>query len=398
VKGKKLFNRNFLQSIKAEQELLCFAPVKDMHDQKRVGYERLLNFTKAVLHKRSLSEEAASALAEVLIAADMRGVPSHGLAHLPRYLADIEKGLTQKDAPVETEREFGAIALLNANHTLGAFASKVAMSKAIAMADTHGIGAVAVHNSCHHGISGYYAMMALEHDMIGLAMTNTAALVVPTSGLEARLGTNPIAFAAPAGSEAPFALDMSTSVVTRGTIEICARLNEPIPEGWAVDHNGESPRQAFQFLDDLLSFKGGILPLGGRGVLHGGHKGYGLAVMVDILCSLLSGGAFGTQVRDTKETAACVNHFFMAVKIDAFRKSADFKNDMDVMLKTLRETKPEAGVEKVVYAGIEAHALEMKALNEGVPLLTGVFNELNKLARTAGVDELRCDGPTTDKN
>jgi L-2-hydroxycarboxylate dehydrogenase (NAD+) len=346
-----------------------------------LAYPALKKWIIHLLETHHVPQLAAEQLAEVLIVADMRGIASHGVAHLPRHLADIATGLTQLNTQPQTICQLPAIESWDAQHALGAVTSIQAMNCAINKAKLYGVGAVAVKNSCHHGISSYYALQALQHNMIGLALTNTAALGVPTFGTQARFGTNPIAFAAPAHKLPPFVLDMSTTVVTRGSFEMAIHNGYPIPEGWAVDKNGQTPADPLAFLDDLLSFKGGLLPLGGSGLTHGGHKGYGLAIMVDILSSLLAGGSFGVQVTDTKETAASVNHFFMAINVTALRPIETFKADMDSMLTTLIETKPIAGVESVVYAGLKAHDSEQKARSEGVPINPSVYTMLQQLAQ-----------------
>jgi LDH2 family malate/lactate/ureidoglycolate dehydrogenase len=353
-----------------------------------ISYNQLLNFSENLLQKVGLDSEARAILSKVLIKADMRGVPSHGLAHLRRHIADIKHGLTRKISSIEVQRQLPALALLNAHHSVGAWASTQAMTMAINMAKQCGIGAVAVNNSSHHGASGYYAMMALKHNMIGLAFSNTAALVSPTFGIEARLGTNPLAMAAPAATLPPFVLDMASSVVTRGSIERCIGLNKSVPKTWALDSKGEPISNPLMFLDELLNFKGGLLPLGGEGTDNGGHKGFGLAVMIDVLCSLLSGGNFGTQVHDTRETAACVNHFFMAINIDALRPIVCFKQDMDIMLQTLLDTPSLQSSNPVVYAGYRSHFLEKDAMQKGVPLYDDVLADLNKLAAEWSIDPL----------
>ncbi len=352
-----------------------------MQNMPVVERQHLTDFCQQVLQRFDIDSDSARSTAQVLVSADARGVPSHGVSHLSRHIADIKASLTHPDAKMECLSDLPAMALYNGNFGLGAANSQFAMHKAMQKAKECGVGVVCVKNSCHHGISAYYAMMAMQENMIGLALTNTAALGVPTFGLEARFGTNPIAFAAPSSSEIPFVLDMSTTVVTRGEIEICHKTSRPILNGWAIDKYGNSPQSPLEFLDDLLNLEGGLLPLGGEGVSHGGHKGYGLAVMVDILCAVLSGGKFGIQVRDTQETAASVSHFFLALDIQAFRPVDQFCRDMDLLLATLRKTKPQKGVEKVIYAGMLAYELEQQADKNGVPVLPQVLDELLRIGK-----------------
>jgi L-2-hydroxycarboxylate dehydrogenase (NAD+) len=350
-----------------------------MTDGHLVQHEQLTIAVQSILQAVGMADTDAQCVANVLVSADARGVSSHGVAHLSRHIADIQAGLTRLDAHMQVVSQSLAVANYDAQHGLGAVSSSYAMQQAIEKARQCGVGAVAVKNSSHHGLTGYYAKMAIEHGMIGMVTSNTAALAVPTFGIQARLGTNPIAFAAPSATQPPFILDMSTSVVTRGAIEMCRLHQQPIPTGWAVDINGHDPISASQFLDDLLSFQGGLLPLGGKGTVNGGHKGYGLATMVDIISSVLSGGAFSIHVKDTKETAASVNHFFLAIDIKAFRPLADFTKDMDEFLTLLRTTVPQLPTQKVVYAGLLAHEKEQQAIQHGVWLADAIYQQIQKL-------------------
>ncbi len=218
------------------------------------------------------------------------------------------------------------------------------MEKIIAEVQAHGAAFGCVKNSNHFGIAGYYARMALPGDLIGIAMANTAALGVPTFGRQVMFGTNSLAFAAPADREKAFVLDMSTTVVTRGKIEVYDRLGQELPEGWVVDRTGRSAKDARAMLADMQNRIGGvILPLGGLGKEFGEHKGFGLAVMVDILCAVLCGAPFGTAVYDTPSPSARVSHFFGAIKIGCFRDPREFRRDMDDMLAALRTAPPAEG-------------------------------------------------------
>jgi LDH2 family malate/lactate/ureidoglycolate dehydrogenase len=254
------------------------------------------------------------------------------------------------------------------------------------MAEEHGVGVCSVRNSNHFGIAGYYAEMAARRDMIGMAMTNTAALGVPTFAREAMFGTNPIAFAAPALDGKMFSLDMATTTVTRGKVEVYQREGKKLPAGWAVGTNGLGTDDPEKLLDDML-FKrgGGILPLGGEGEALGGYKGYGLAVMVDILCALCSGGVFGGSVMDSGVSSARVCHFFMALRIDLFRDPRDFRADLGRMLDELGALKPAEGADRVYYAGLKEHEAEARSEREGVPLTEGVWETLKETAEELGV-------------
>src|SRR5207247_8328962 len=219
--------------------------------------------------------------------------------------------------------------MIDGGQSLGQVVGRKGMEVAIRKAKQTAEGIVSVRNSHHYGIAGYYSLMALEHDLIGVSMTNAAPLVVPTFGRTAILGTNPISLTAPASKEQPFVLDMATSVVPRGKLEVYDRLKKTMPMGWAVDTTGTGTSDPHIVLDALSRrLGGGILPLGGEGEEHSGHKGYGLALMVDVLCGVLSGSATGRGV-DVDTAKPKVGQFFMAIDPAAFRPLDEFKSDMD---------------------------------------------------------------------
>jgi LDH2 family malate/lactate/ureidoglycolate dehydrogenase len=260
------------------------------------------------------------------------------------------------------------------------------MQKVIDKADAAGAAFGCVSDSNHFGIAGYYAMMAVERDMLGFAMTNTAALGVPTFGRRVMVGTNPLAFAAPADREQAFVLDMSTTVVTRGKIEVYDRKQQPLELGWAVDRTGNPATDAHRILEDMFHrHGGGILPLGGAGELFGGHKGYGLAVMVDILCAVLCGAPFGAGIFDTDVSSARVSHFLGAIKVASFRDPAAFRKDMDAMLEQLRTCKPADGQARVYFAGQKEFEHEQQAMADGVPVPGKVFDTLRSIGNELGV-------------
>ena len=346
-------------------------------DQVRVEREALEGFCQAVFETLDLSAEDAATAASVLVAADARGIPSHGVARLPRYVHGLEIGLMDPEAETEVLRETPSSLVIHAHGGMGAPVSARTMGQVIDKARTAGAAFGTVRESNHFGIAGYYAMMALDAGMMGVAMTNTAALGVPTFGREPRFGTNPLAFAVPAGEEPAFVLDMATTVVPRGKIEVYNRREKTLPEGWAVDETGQPGTDPATILHNLTyQVGGGILPLGGLGELFGGHKGYGLAVLVDILCGVLSGGDFGADIADEPGSHARVSHFFGAIRVDTFREPAAFRQDMDRMLRDLRATPPAAGEDRVYYAGLKEAEHEARCAREGVPLTAKVYAQL----------------------
>jgi L-2-hydroxycarboxylate dehydrogenase (NAD+) len=352
----------------------------------RVERERLVYFCERVFQNLGLSREDARAAAAVLVAADARGIPSHGVARLRRYVNGLRDGAMIPNATSEIVADTPSSVVIDAHGAMGAPVSLRTMATVIAKARHVGAGFGCVRDSNHFGIAGYYAMMAMDEDMIGIAMTNTAALGVPTFGRRVMFGTNPIAFAAPADQERGFVLDMATTVVTRGKIEVYDRLGDELPPGWAVDRTGQPATDARSILRDMFHrVGGGVMPLGGAGELYGGHKGYGLAVMVDILCGVLCGAAFGPAIADTATSSGRVSHFFGAIRIDTFRDPSAFRQDMDRMLKDLRNTPPAEGAERVYFAGLKEFEAEEECLRLGVPLQDNTYADICAIGEEYGV-------------
>ncbi len=352
-----------------------------MADNVMVDYEILKSFCVEVYRKCGITPEDAELAAAVLTSADLRGIASHGVARLRRYVNGLKTGLMLPDAESRILRETGSTLVVDAAGGMGAPISVRTMAQIIDKAETNGAAFGCVCNSNHFGIAGFYAQMAAENDMIGIAMTNTAALGVPTFGRHVMFGTNPLAFCAPAGEEKSFLLDMSTTVVSRGKIEVYAACGKALPHNWAVDRSGRSATDAGKILDDMFHrYGGGILPLGGEGELFGGYKGYGLAVMVDILCAVLCGAPFGPDICDTEFSSARVSHFFGAIKIDSFRSPGEFRKDMDKMLRQLRDSEPADGCERVYVAGQKEYENEERNRRCGVPLALTTYDNLLSIA------------------
>ena len=355
-------------------------------EQVHVARESLVAFCQAIFEDLGLSQEDAHSAADVLVAADARGIPSHGVARLWRYVNGLKAGVMLPDAPIEVLMDTPTSLVLHAHGAMGAPISVRAMRTAIQKAKTSGAAFACVRDSNHFGIAGYYAMMAMREGMLGLAMTNSAALGVPTFGRQVMFGTNPIAFAAPANEEPGFVLDMATTVVTRGKIEVYDRLKKPLPAGWAVDKTGHPAVDARSLLDDMWHrIGGGIMPLGGDGELLSGYKGYGLAIMVDILCAVLCGAPFGPAVADTETSSGRVSHFFGALRIDAFRDQIAFRQDMDCMLQQLRETPPAEDAERVYYAGLKEFDAEADSERRGVTLLHKTYKQICEIGEERGI-------------
>ena len=352
----------------------------------KIAQDTLIKVCSRVFEALGLPADEARDSAEILAAADARGIRSHGTARLKRYADGLKAGLIKGNIVPVVLHETPISLVMDAQGAMGLSLSKKAMNSVIAKAKENGVGVCSIRDSNHFGIAGYYSEMAARSDMIGIAMTNTAALGVPTFAREAAFGTNPIAFAAPALNGKIFSLDMSTTTVTRGKIEVYEREGAKLPEGWAVGTNGLVTTDPVSLLDDMLHQRGGgLLPLGGEGELGAGYKGYGLGVLVDILCAIASGGTFGREVKDSEITAARVCHFFMAIRLDLFRPAQDFKRDMSAMLEDLNSLSPAEGASRVYYAGQREHEMEEESRKSGIPLEEGVWKTICGIAGELGI-------------
>jgi L-2-hydroxycarboxylate dehydrogenase (NAD+) len=353
--------------------------------QIAVPEPRLKDFCNAVWMKLGVPEKDAKITTDVLVLADLRGVDSHGVARLPRYYNDLKNGWTKPTDQSKIVRETKAVAMVDGGQSLGQVVGRKGMELAIKKARETAVGIVSVRNSHHYGIAGYYSLMALEHDLIGVSMTNAAPLVVPTFGKSSVLGTNPISLTAPADKERPFVLDMATSVVPRGKLEVYDRLKKTIPLGWAVDTTGKSSADPHAVLDALSKrLGGGILPLGGEGEEYSGHKGYGLALMVDVLCGVLSGSATGLRV-DVDKAKPNVGHFFMAIDPGAFRPLEEFKREMDRLARELKDSPKAQGQNRIYVHGEKSYARMEKYRRDGVPLTSPVIDSMKKVGAELGV-------------
>lgn len=344
--------------------------------------------------KLNVTEPHARIAAEILISADLRGVSSHGIIRLHSYYGSrILKGLIDPASPFTYARETAATLLVDGGNGLGMVVGYNAMQRCIEKAHQSGAAFVTAFNSNHYGIAGYYAMMALPHDMIGISFTNAQPLVAPTYGRTAMLGTNPIAVAAPALNHQPYVLDMATSIVPIGKITVYDKSGEDIPPGWGIDKEGTvttNPKEVLQ--------GGALLPLGGTDLMRG-YKGYGLALMVDIFSGVLSGAAFGPSVgRSGQNLPSNVGHFFAAIRIDAFRDPRAFKTDLDELIQTLKNGPKALGQDRIYIHGEKEFELADKHARQGVPLLTEVVKGLREAGEQVGVPfDLEVLGETTGK-
>ena len=356
-----------------------------MAEAATVSEGALRRFCEEALKKLGVPAGDARTTTDVLVTADLRGIESHGVARLGRYVAGLKKGFMRPTDQSRIIKETKATALVDGGQSLGQVVGRKGMDLAIKKARDTAVGVVAVRNSNHYGIAGYYSLMALEHNLVGVSTTNAGPLVVPTFGRTAILGTNPISLAAPALKEKAFVLDMATSTVPRGKVEVYNRLGKPMPHGWAVDETGRSSTDPKRVLNALANrLGGGLLPLGGEGEDLGGHKGYGLALMVDVLSGVLSGAATGLQVY-ADEQRPNVGHFFLALDPAAFRPLDEFRRDMDRLARELKDSPKAHGQDRIYVHGEKSFARMEKYRQEGIPLDPKVVENLKKIGADLGV-------------
>lgn len=352
------------------------------------SYNHLLNFTKNIFLAIGCSDADATIASTALLAADVRGIDSHGVARLSGYVRLWQAKRINTTPNIHIIHESPSTAVVDGDGGLGLVVAPFAMQIAIEKAKLCGTGWVSVQNSNHFGIGAYHAMMALEHDMIGIAMTNASALVAPTFSKERMLGTNPIAVAVPAGNEKPFVADFATTTAANGKLELLQRKNSDAPQGWIQDVDGNSTTDAH-----ALKNKGALLPLGSDRE-HGSHKGYALGSIVDIFSAVLSGANYGPWANPfpayvpmpLNQPGKGLGHFLGAMRIDAFRKAEDFKKDMDQWLHRFRNATPIHENEKVLVPGDPERLFEKERMQNGIPVLNSVVLDLNELAQKFNIN------------
>ncbi len=350
--------------------------------EQKFSYQQLLLFVENIFKKIGCNDPDAIIAAKALLSADLRGIDSHGVARLSGYVRLWEAKRINAKAQIKIIHETPSTAVVDGDSGLGLVVAPFAMQVAIDKAKNVGTGWVSVCNSNHFGIAGFHAMMALQHDMIGIAMTNASALVAPTFSIERLLGTNPICVAIPAGNEAAFVADLATTTAANGKLEILQRKNLHAPTGWIQDKNGSPSTNPHE-----LKGGGALLPLGGDRE-HGSHKGYALGAVVDIFSAVLSGANYGPWVppfpayvpMPENMPGKGIGHFFGAMRIDAFRTAEDFKLHMDQWIQRFRNAKVAEGHAKVLIPGDPEREAETERMQNGIPLLRAVTEDLKDLS------------------
>ncbi len=354
------------------------------------SYEILKNLSCQVFLAMGCPSEHAQLAADALVAADLRGIDSHGVARLSGYVRLWEAGRINPTPNIEVVYETPSTATIDGDAGLGLVVASKAMEIAIEKAKIAGTGWVAVRNSNHFGIAGYHTLKAVKQDMIGIAMTNASPLVAPTFAVERMLGTNPIAVAIPALHQPPFVADFATTTAANGKLEILQRKNQDAPLGWIQDKKGQPSSNPNE-----LKQGGALLPLGSDRE-HGSHKGYCLGAVVDIFSAVFSGANYGPWAPPfvsflplpPDPVGLGLGHFLGAMRIDAFRPAHEFKANMDRWISRFRATKPAQGYEKVLIPGDPERAMEIERLENGIPLVASVVADLRALAERMGVESI----------
>ena len=352
-----------------------------------LDYEQLHAFCSAAFLSYGFDETNSREITDILLAADLNGIESHGVQRMVRYDKEISSGMVDMTTQPKIVHETPISAVIDACNGMGQVVGRMAMKMAIEKAKTCGCGFVTVRRSNHYGIAGYYTEMAAAEDLMGLCMTNTEAIMVPTYGKQPMIGTNPIALAMPA-DPIPFSFDCATTVVPRGKFEVFTKRGDPVPVGWGVDENGQDSTDAPRILSNIIAKAGGgILPLGGAGELTSGHKGYGFAMIVEIMTGIMALGKTSNHVNRTPgrvNTAQC----FIAVDYGVFGDKAEIEANLSTFLQEIRDSEKAEGQTRIYTHGEKEYENHAKVLKEGIPVNEKTYNEMIKIGAYTGASDL----------
>ena len=346
--------------------------------------KNLRKFCEDLFIKSGYSKEESSDIADVLLTADLYGIESHGVQRLIRYYNAIKDGYIVPDAKCEAVFQTPMSAVFDAPRSMGQVVGKKGMSLAIDMAKKHGMGVVCVRNSNHYGIAGYYTKMAADADMLGICMTNTEAIMIPTNGKKAMLGTNPIAVCMPA-DPVNFWYDAATTVITRGKLEIYKKEELPLSQGWVADENGQDCDNAERVLKNIIGkLGGGIFPLGGFSEATGSHKGYGLGIIVELFTSVFAGGTNAAHVSNSgnADTSFC----FWAIDYGIFGDKKEIKTRMSTLLQELRDSPKADGCDRIYTHGEKELISTTQKLKDGIPVNDKTLAEMKMISEKLGLN------------
>ena len=359
-----------------------------------ISWQLADDFMTAVFEKMGDPTEDARLCADVLLESDRRGIESHGCNRFkPIYIDRIKSGILNPVTKIDILKETPTTAVLDANDGMGMVASKKAMDMCIEKAHKYGMGMVAVRNSSHYGIAGYWTGLAAKENMIGISGTNARPSVAPTFGVENMLGTNPLTFSMPTDEPFPFTLDCATSVIQNGKIEYYARINHDTPKGLVISREGEELTDSAEILKKIRSQQAALAPLGGFGETTGGYKGYGYSTVVEILSAALQSGLF-LKALDGKDEEGKIRpyhlgHFFIAIDTEAFMGAEAFKKTCGDILRDLRGSEKAPGQERIYTAGEKEYDVWMYRKDKGVPVTEAVQKEFIGLRDEFGLTQFK---------
>ena len=359
-----------------------------------ISWQLADDFMTAVFEKMGVPTEDARLCADVLLESDRRGIESHGCNRFkPIYIDRIKSGILNPVTKIDILKETPTTAVLDANDGMGMVASKKAMDMCIEKAHKYGMGMVAVRNSSHYGIAGYWTGLAAKENMIGISGTNARPSVAPTFGVENMLGTNPLTFSMPTDEPFPFTLDCATSVIQNGKIEYYARINHDTPKGLVISREGEELTDSSEILKKIRSQQAALAPLGGFGETTGGYKGYGYSTVVEILSAALQSGLF-LKALDGKDEEGKIRpyhlgHFFIAIDTEAFMGAEAFKKTCGDILRDLRGSEKAPGQERIYTAGEKEYDVWMYRKDKGVPVTEAVQKEFIGLRDEFGLTQFK---------
>lgn len=359
-----------------------------------ISWQLADDFMTAVFEKMGVPTEDARLCADVLLESDRRGIESHGCNRFkPIYIDRIKSGILNPVTKIDILKETPTTAVLDANDGMGMVASKKAMDMCIEKAHKYGMGMVAVRNSSHYGIAGYWTGLAAKENMIGISGTNARPSVAPTFGVENMLGTNPLTFSMPTDEPFPFTLDCATSVIQNGKIEYYARINHDTPKSLVISREGEELTDSAEILKKIRSQQAALAPLGGFGETTGGYKGYGYSTVVEILSAALQSGLF-LKALDGKDEEGKIRpyhlgHFFIAIDTEAFMGAEAFKKTCGDILRDLRGSEKAPGQERIYTAGEKEYDVWMYRKDKGVPVTEAVQKEFIGLRDEFGLTQFK---------
>jgi len=355
-----------------------------------VEHDILKSFMKDVFIGLEVPKEDAEIIADVLITSDLRGIDSHGIQRCKMYYDRIREGIYNPKTEIKIVNDNISTAVIDGQCGMGHVIAYKAMRMAIQKAKLYGLGAVAVRNSSHFGIAGYYSLMAIKEGMIGFVTTNTRPAVPPTFGVEPMLGTNPLTYGAPTDEEFPFLMDAATSIIQRGKVEVYDRIHKPLPNGLIISNNGNSKTDPHIVLNKLLNRSAALLPLGGEGEATSGHKGYGYATFAEILSSALQDGIYlrdTAGVNENGQKRLKVGHFFLAININNFLPLERYKEVTGNIMRELRSSKLAPGKKKIYTAGEKEFNAEMDRRKTGIPINKSLQEDIKTMQRELGLDK-----------